>query len=316
MLVYFLLTATVWTRQLYPGRDVVTAPGVTGQFDVREYLSFTWQLIFPRPPWLNDLIPGLPIRDTFLHGFIGRLGWVDYGFSPSHQRLASWILVAVGILALVGLITHWRAVRVRWAELATYAVAAAGLVAVIGAAAYRARLSGGTGFEQARYLLLLLPLYGAVVVTAAGAARRFAPVLGAALVLLALAYDVFSELLTVARRTTARRGRPLLMGARDPLEELGDSRRGDVPSGLRRGLVARRGEPGAQRRIAEQPRDARGAHGPRSALGHQAVDAVAAEVAVAVRVGADDGRAGGHRLQDRQAEALVARGLHEHGRLR
>ena len=46
--------------------------------------------------------------------------------------------------------------------------------------------------------------------------------------------------------------------------------------------------------------------------GHQAVLAVGAEVAVAVGVGADDGAAGGHRLQRRQAEALVHRGLHEH----
>jgi len=44
----------------------------------------------------------------------------------------------------------------------------------------------------------------------------------------------------------------------------------------------------------------------RGRIRHQAVDAVHAEVAVAVGVGADDGAARRHRLQRRQAEALVA----------
>src|SRR3712207_7725907 len=48
----------------------------------------------------------------------------------------------------------------------------------------------------------------------------------------------------------------------------------------------------------------RGGHRLGRRLGHQAVLPVAAEVAVAVGVRADDGGAGAHRLEDRQAEAL------------
>ena len=53
----------------------------------------------------------------------------------------------------------------------------------------------------------------------------------------------------------------------------------------------------------------------RSGSGIKAVLAVAAKVAVAVGVGAHDRCAGRHRLQRRQAEPLVRRGLDEHGRL-
>ena len=65
----------------------------------------------------------------------------------------------------------------------------------------------------------------------------------------------------------------------------------------------------------EQPRAARRETDAALGLGHQAVLAVDAEVAVAVGVGADDRAAGRHRLQRRQREALVRGGLHEHGGL-
>ena len=51
-------------------------------------------------------------------------------------------------------------VRARWAELATYALMAAGLVLVIEVAAYRYYASSSQYFEQARYLFPLLALYG------------------------------------------------------------------------------------------------------------------------------------------------------------
>jgi hypothetical protein len=51
-----------------------------------------------------------------------------------------------------------------------------------------------------RYLLPLLPLYGALLALAArGAGRRLLPVAGAAIVVLALAHDVFAQLLLVGR---------------------------------------------------------------------------------------------------------------------
>jgi hypothetical protein len=61
------------------------------------------------------------------------------------------------------------------------------------------RESGNT-FEQARYLLPLVPLYGALVAVAAlGAGRRFARPVAALLVLLAMAHGLFAQFLMIAR---------------------------------------------------------------------------------------------------------------------
>ena len=55
-------------------------------------------------------------------------------------------------------------------------------------------------FEQARYLLPLLPLYAtAVGLAALGAGRRFGRPLGAAIVVLALAHSVFAQMVVIAR---------------------------------------------------------------------------------------------------------------------
>jgi hypothetical protein len=88
----------------------------------------------------------------------------------------------------------------RWGELATYAAVVGGLLVLIGWAGYRARVTGAPGFEQARYLLPLLPLYGAGVALAARLwGPRRGPVVAALLVGVALSHDVLAQLLTVSR---------------------------------------------------------------------------------------------------------------------
>jgi hypothetical protein len=71
---------------------------------------------------------------------------------------------------------------------------------LIGWAGYRARTGGAAGFEQARYLLPLLPFYAAAVALAARAwGLRRGPVVAALLVGVALSHDVLAQLLTVSR---------------------------------------------------------------------------------------------------------------------
>ena len=53
---------------------------------------------------------------------------------------------------------------------------------------------------EPRYLLVMLPLLGAVLVLAMrGAGRRWAPVVGAAMVVLFIGHDIFSQLQVIAR---------------------------------------------------------------------------------------------------------------------
>ena len=81
-----------------------------------------------------------------------------------------------------------------------FGVMALGLLGAIGYAGIRYRLSTGYPFEQARYLFPLLAFYGLFIVLVARALpRRWAPLLGALLVVLAMAHGLFAETLTISR---------------------------------------------------------------------------------------------------------------------
>ena len=91
--------------------------------------------------------------------------------------------------------------RARRVELLAYGLLAGVLMLFVAAASYDALLRGNSGSgAQSRYLLPLLPLYGAVLALAArGVGRRWMPVAGTAIVLVLVAHDVFSQLLLISR---------------------------------------------------------------------------------------------------------------------
>ena len=198
---YLLLNELVWDRQVFGalvGSEAVDFKGRAGS--LREELSYIWQLYLPRLPFQTDLISGEAVRTLWLNGLIGRFGWLDYGFEAWVYDLGFWIVVALALLAVVGTIRLAPTLRARWLELAIYSVAALGLLVVIGRAGYSARIGAPYPFEQARYLLPLLPLYAATLVIAARAlGRARAPMLGALIVIIAATHSVFAQLLTIAR---------------------------------------------------------------------------------------------------------------------
>ena len=205
VLAYVLVNGLIWDRALWSG----TAQFAAGTSDavgsanssLREQIAYIWQWYLPRLPFMNDQFDGsyYPLYENSFKGFIGRFGWNDYGFPLWVYETALGVVAAV--LALVGA-ALWRArvaLRGRVGELAVYAAAVLGLMVVIGLPGYSAK-EAGTGFEQARYYLPLLPLYGALIALAVrGAGRRFGPSLAAVLVVLAMAHSLFAQLITLAR---------------------------------------------------------------------------------------------------------------------
>ncbi|MEA2456145.1 MAG: hypothetical protein QOI45_2407 [Thermoleophilaceae bacterium] len=165
-----------------------------------EQLSYTWQLYLPKLPFMNDQFDGYPLWDTFYKGTIGRFGWLDTSF---HWQIYSLTLLVVLPLVALCLAALWRrrlVVRQRWAELLSYAAIAAGLMVSIGLLGVSYRHNTGFVFEQARYLLPLLPLYGAGVALAArGAGARLERPLAAVIVVLAMAHGLFAQLLVISR---------------------------------------------------------------------------------------------------------------------
>lgn len=205
ILVYVLVNSVVWDRALWSGTAQFSA-GTSdqigqGESSVREQIGYIWQWYLPRLPFMNDQFDGgyYPVYENSFKGFIGRFGWNDYGFAAWVYELA--LAAALALVALAGT-ALWRArevVRGRAGELAVYVAAVLGLVLAIGVPGYAAK-EEGTGFEQARYYLPLLPLYGAVVALAVrGAGRRAGPAVAAAVVVLALGHSLFAQLITLAR---------------------------------------------------------------------------------------------------------------------
>lgn len=201
---YVAVNALAWDRPLWAGAaqfSAGTSDEIAPDASLREQLSYLWQWYLPRLPFMEDQFAGgyYPLWENSFKGFVGRFGWLDYGFEAWVYELA--LAVVCVVLALAGA-ELWRrraALRRRAGELAVYALAAAGLAIVIGVAGYGARKQG-SGFEQARYYLPLLPLYGAIVALAArGAGRRLGPAAGAAIVVAAIAHGVFAQLITIAR---------------------------------------------------------------------------------------------------------------------
>jgi 4-amino-4-deoxy-L-arabinose transferase-like glycosyltransferase len=164
-------------------------------------LDYTWQLYLPRLPGTVDYFPGLlTTQQLWFRGYVGLYGWLDTPFPSWVNHLA---LIPAGALALLcgrSLLACRPALRARAAELAVYALMAIGLLALVGADSYLSFPRVSAEYAQVRYLLPLLPLFGAAVAIAArGAGRRFGPAVGALIVVLFLAHDVFSQLLVVGR---------------------------------------------------------------------------------------------------------------------
>jgi 4-amino-4-deoxy-L-arabinose transferase-like glycosyltransferase len=202
MVVYLLLSRLVWHRALIPG-GVGGVPAAGGRmFNFREELSHVWQLFLP-PLWMRHQFGYYPLWDTWFKGFVGRLGWLDYGFPAWACQVAFAGALVVVALAVSELARHRATLRGRLGELSVYTLAVVGLCVEIGVQSYRFLIVNGGQFEQARYLLSLLALYGAIVALAVRwGGRRFGPALAAALVVAAIGYDVFAQVLTIARYST------------------------------------------------------------------------------------------------------------------
>jgi hypothetical protein len=164
-------------------------------------LVYTWELYLPRLPGMANDFPGIStVRDVWFDRGVGLYGWLDTAFPVWVENLA---LILAAPLALLGLRSLWAsrtALRRRLGELAVYAVMAGGVMALVGADSYVNLKSSGGSFEEPRYLLPMLPLLAAILVLSArGAGRRWGPLAGTSIVLLFLAHDLFSQLLTIAR---------------------------------------------------------------------------------------------------------------------
>ena len=209
--IYALLNVTAWHRgsPLAGGLASVTSGSgpVGAGTGWHAYADYAWELFLPRLPFMNHTyfsantaISGYPLWTLWLNGSIGHFGWLDYVFPGWVYADMRWVVYVLAGLAAIGAWRLRHSIRALFGLFASFGAMAVGLLAVIGYLSAQAALTGQEPFPQARYLFPLLALYALGIVLATRALpRRWAPVLGALLVALAFAHNLFAETLTISR---------------------------------------------------------------------------------------------------------------------
>jgi 4-amino-4-deoxy-L-arabinose transferase-like glycosyltransferase len=197
-LLYVLVNRLSDRATFGPTSENVETFTATGLF---HELSYVWELYLPRLPGMPHYFRGLStFKDVWFDRSVGFYGWMDVLFPNWVDTVALVLAIAVALLIARELLTWRGAVRARLLELATYAAITVGVLLVIGVPSYHSDIIGHIyAFGEPRYLLPMLPLLGAALALAVRGARRWAPTVGAALVVLFLAHDIFSQLQTIAR---------------------------------------------------------------------------------------------------------------------
>jgi hypothetical protein len=164
-------------------------------------LSYIWQSYLPRLPGMTDYFPGIStFRQLWFDRLVGLYGWLDTRFPDWVYDLALIPAGAIAVLCARELLRTRAALRRRGAELLSYAAIAAGLLMLIGVSSYLEYPTRAGAYSEPRYLLPLAMLFAAVLALAArGAGRRWGPAVGTLIIVLFLAYDIFSQLQVVAR---------------------------------------------------------------------------------------------------------------------
>lgn len=193
-------------RNLLTGRPALgvlahTAEEITGRSLWHE-ASYVWELYLPRLPGMDRYFLGIAtFKDIWFDRSVGLYGWMDTMFPQWVDNVALVLAVAVALLCTRELVRVRHALRARLTELGVYAAITLGVVVMLGLASYTSdAIVHKNGLGEPRYLLPMLPLLGAALALAVrGAGRRWAPVAGAALVVLFIGHDVFSQLQVIAR---------------------------------------------------------------------------------------------------------------------
>ncbi|HEY3864693.1 MAG TPA: DUF2142 domain-containing protein [Solirubrobacteraceae bacterium] len=196
-----LLYMAIHIASNHPLLGIASSAIDTTRGSVFSNADYIWQLYLPRLPGMTNDFPGLlTTRQIWFNGYVGLYGWVDTTFPAWVYNFALIPATLIGILCIRALLAGRAALQLRIVELIVYIVMGAGILVLVGADSYRVFPGADAEYGQARYLLPMLPLLGAVLALAArGAGRRWGPAVGTLIVVLFLAHDIFSQLLVVSR---------------------------------------------------------------------------------------------------------------------
>jgi 4-amino-4-deoxy-L-arabinose transferase-like glycosyltransferase len=165
---------------------VVLVVSTWGHGSVREFASYLWQFYLPKLGFMNPTIGphNYGFREAFTERLYGTLAQLEVVLPHSLGTWLLWLTV-LGLLALVvSLVVQRDALRRQAPVAIVLGSAVLGLLLGLHLAAYRAMLSfPDDPIITARYLLPLLPLFGAAIAIVARALPRIPASVFAGLVL-------------------------------------------------------------------------------------------------------------------------------------
>jgi 4-amino-4-deoxy-L-arabinose transferase-like glycosyltransferase len=153
---------------------------------MRQFVSYGWQFYLPRLGFMTPVEPRWGIRQALIDRLFG--GYAQLEVSPP-----SWVLtvitvaaVAIAASALFAVVRRFRREAPPADVAAVLAVAVIGYLLLLHAAAFRSLLQGPDPVITGRYLLPLMPLYGAGIALAVSWLPRRAAVSAAVVTLAGL----------------------------------------------------------------------------------------------------------------------------------
>jgi hypothetical protein len=164
--------------------------------------GYIWQLYLPRLPGMTHYFAGVATyKDIWWDRWVGFYGWMDTTFPAWVDNVALIPATIIAGLCVRELYVRRAALRARLSEFAGYAAVGVGVLVMLGVSSYNGDVIDKTSaYAEPRYLVPLIPLLGAVVVLSVrGAGRRWAPIVGAAVVMLFLGHDLVSQLQVIGR---------------------------------------------------------------------------------------------------------------------
>lgn len=165
-------------------------------------LAYAWQLFLPRLPGMPHYLEGINTwREIWFDRSVGLYGWMDTMFPTWVENVALILAIGTALLCLREIYACRREVRARMPELASYALITVAVLAMLGISSYQGDvIEHEIALGEPRYLLELLPLLAiGITLAVRGVGRRWVPIAGAAMVVLFLGHDVFSQLQVIAR---------------------------------------------------------------------------------------------------------------------
>ena len=170
--------ATAVLGALYVG--VVFAASTTGQGSLRQFGSYVWQFYLPRLGFMTPHIgpASYTFRQAIPDRLYGTLAQLEIVLPPTFEAIMFWVSIAALAAFLVALIVRRRSLRAQLPTALVLGTAVVGLLLGLHLASYRALVGQGSDpVFTGRYVLPLLPLFGALIAVIARALpRRAAPV--------------------------------------------------------------------------------------------------------------------------------------------